>query len=121
MMDDTFSGEEGFFEMDDVLNDRQVPSDDQVFADASDQGYDDFPIGIALDEAVDDELSGDELPEQQPPSLTEEQIDAAIERLIRAKYGQSIEQFIAASIEKIVTKHIETLRQSMLEDDGPID
>jgi hypothetical protein len=126
MMDETFSGEEGIIELDDVLNDRGEPDtafdtpDDQVLeevpADSGANDYDAFPIGIAIDEEMDDET-----PDQQPPSLTNEQIDAAVERLILAKYGQSIEQFIATSIEKIVTKQIESLRKSLLEDDGPID
>ena len=126
MMDDTFSGQEGLLELNDVLEDQNEPKaafdavDDEVSEEAAtdldSRADEDFPIGIALDE-----ITEDQIPDLPPPSLTNEQIDAALERLIQTKYGQSIEQFIAASIEKIVTKQIESLRQSLLEDDGPID
>ena len=56
----------------------------------------------------------------QPPAanpLTEDQIDAAVERVITRMYAGTIETIIRQSIEKVVYKEIERLKNRLLEDD----
>ena len=56
----------------------------------------------------------------QPPAanaLTEDQIDAAVERVITRMYAGTIETIIRQSIEKAVYKEIERLKNRLLEDD----
>jgi hypothetical protein len=56
----------------------------------------------------------------QPPAanaLTEDQIDAAVERVITRMYAGTIETIIRQSIEKAVFKEIERLKNRLLEDD----
>ena len=45
----------------------------------------------------------------------------AIENIIRVKYGQTIEQLIAKTVEKVVTREIESLKRNLLEDKDLID
>jgi hypothetical protein len=49
--------------------------------------------------------------------LTEDQIDAAVERVITRMYAGTIETIIRQSIEKAVYKEIERLKNRLLEDD----
>ncbi|MDA8138269.1 MAG: hypothetical protein M0036_06385 [Desulfobacteraceae bacterium] len=44
-------------------------------------------------------------------------LEEAVEKVIRAKYGQTIEQLIATVVEKVVTREIESLKRNLLEDD----
>ena len=56
----------------------------------------------------------------QPPAanaLTEDQIDAAVERVITRMYAGTIETVIRQSIEKAVLKEIERLKNHLLEND----
>jgi len=56
----------------------------------------------------------------QPPAanaLTEDQIDAAVERVITRMYAGTIETIILQSIEKAVFKEIERLKNRLLEND----
>jgi hypothetical protein len=56
----------------------------------------------------------------QPPAagvLTEDQIDAAVERVITRMYAGTIETIILKSIEKAVSKEIERLKSRLLEND----
>ena len=56
----------------------------------------------------------------QPPAahaLTEDQIDAAVERVITRMYAGTIETIIRQSIEKAVFKEIERLKNRLLEND----
>jgi hypothetical protein len=56
----------------------------------------------------------------QPPAasaLTEDQIDAAVERVITRMYAGTIETIILQSIEKAVSKEIERLKNRLLEND----
>lgn len=56
----------------------------------------------------------------QPPganALTEDQIDAAVERVITRRYAGTIETIILQSIEKAVFKEIERLKNRLLEND----
>jgi hypothetical protein len=56
----------------------------------------------------------------QPPAasaLTEDQIDAAVERVITRMYAGTIETIILQSIEKAVSKEIEQLKNRLLEND----
>jgi hypothetical protein len=56
----------------------------------------------------------------QPPAanaLTEDQIDAAVERVITRMYAGTIETIIRQSIEEAVLREIERLKNHLLEDD----
>jgi hypothetical protein len=56
----------------------------------------------------------------QPPAantLTEDQIDAAVERVITRMYAGTIETIIRQSIEKAVSKEIQRLKNHLLEND----
>jgi len=83
----------------DVIMDK-VPEDD--FADS---------LGIELDSK--DDISGDLL---EPDSITDEKIEAALERVIKKVFYEKIDRLLAESIEKTVKKEIEKLKKALLED-----
>ena len=127
MMSDTFSGDDGLINLDDVLGRRQddtapeaiepetVETDLAAEDDtepAAGKPSDDFTIGIALDE-IDLENEG--------MSVSQEEIESAVERIIQKKYGRTIEQLVATTVEKMVRGEIESIRRSMLEDEDSSD
>jgi hypothetical protein len=72
-----------------------------------------FPVGIGVAE-VQAALG----PKAAP---TEEDIEAVIEKIIRTKYGQTIEQMIATVVEKVVTREMNNIRRDLMEDQGESD
>jgi hypothetical protein len=72
-----------------------------------------IPVTAALSQSYTEDLS-------QPPAantLTEDQIEAAVERVITRMYAGTIETIIRQSIEKAVLKEIERLKNHLLEND----
>jgi hypothetical protein len=51
------------------------------------------------------------------PAVTGRDLEKAIEEVIRTRYAQTIEQMIATVVEKVVTREMESIRQSLLNDD----
>ena len=50
--------------------------------------------------------------------LTDKELEDVIERIIRTKYAETIERHIASVVEKVVTREMESLKRSMMEDQG---
>jgi hypothetical protein len=72
-----------------------------------------IPVTAALSQSYTVDVS-------QPPAantLTEDQIEAAVERVITRMYAGTIETIIRQSIEKAVLKEIERLKNHLLEND----
>ncbi len=53
---------------------------------------------------------------QEPVSLSPEQIDEALERVITKMYSDKIEGIIISAIEKAVTREIDKIKTALLED-----
>jgi hypothetical protein len=53
--------------------------------------------------------------------LTDKELEDLIERIIRTKYAETIERHIASVVEKVVTREMESLKRSMMEDQGEDD
>jgi hypothetical protein len=53
-------------------------------------------------------------------TLTDPEIEAAVERILKTKYAETIERLIANAVEKAVNREIEILKRSMLDDDEPL-
>jgi hypothetical protein len=51
------------------------------------------------------------------PAVTGRDLEKAIEEVIRTRYAQTIEQMIATAVEKVVTREMDSIRQSLLNDD----
>ena len=70
---------------------------------------DDFAdsLGIELDSKED--ISGAD-------SITDEKLDAALERVIKKVFYEKIDGLLAQAIEKTVTREIEKLKKALLED-----
>ena len=120
MMDDTFSGEALDLGLEEGAIQENGETENQAPEAPGEGTFDDFPIGIAIAEGQGGSES-DEPYDEIGASLTTAQIDAAVERLVLAKFGQTIEQMVAASIEKIVSQEIESIRQSLLEDEDAME
>lgn len=73
--------------------------------------------GMAIGKDI-EEIKG---PAGESSALSGEALERAVERVIRAKYGESIEQLIAKTVEKVVTREIESLKRTLLEDQNLID
>lgn len=73
--------------------------------------------GMAIGKDLED-IKG---PAGESSALSGEELERAVERVIRAKYGESIEQLIAKTVEKVVTREIESLKRTLLEDQNLID
>jgi hypothetical protein len=101
--------------LDDVLNRDREPMEEAEAEEsppsASDEGIAPISLGMPLDEVA----------EEQPVTLTGKQIEAAIERLIQNKYSKTLEELVAAAVEKAVTREIESIRRSLMEDDDQIE
>jgi len=50
-------------------------------------------------------------------SLTDQEVEAAVERILKTKYAETIERLIANAVEKAVSREIENLKRTMLDDD----
>lgn len=77
---------------------------------ASDDDFADS-LGIELDSKED--ISGDLL---EPDSITDEKIEASLERVIKKVFYEKIDRLLAEAIEKTVKKEIEKLKKALLED-----
>jgi hypothetical protein len=50
-------------------------------------------------------------------TLTDQEVEAAVERILMTKYAETIERLIANAVEKAVNREIENLKRTMLDDD----
>jgi hypothetical protein len=57
--------------------------------------------------------------QEEEITLTDSQIEAAVERIIQKKYAATIEQLVAQAVEKAVAREIETIKRAMLDGDEP--
>lgn len=83
------------------LTRQSRPQEDQTDADGP-------PLEVAQDGVAADRTS---------PAVTGKDLEKAIEEVIRTRYAQTIEQMIATVVEKVVTREMESIRQSLLNDD----
>lgn len=92
---------------------------------------DELDSEFAMDESMEDDLMGtlgmeldiesekdkeEELPEIK--DISGEQVEAALERVIRKMFYEKIDHILADVIDKTVSKEIETLKGKMLKDAG---
>jgi len=93
---------------------------------------DQLDTGAQLDEALDDDFAdslGIELDSKEDISkdpfaaetITDEKIEAALERVIKKVFYEKIDGLLAEAIEKTVTKEIERLKKVLLEDSPDAD
>jgi hypothetical protein len=76
------------------------------------------------DSASDDAFSTlgielDELEAEGVPVVSAQEVEAAVERIILKKYGTTIETLIANAVEKAVTREINTIKRSLMDEDDP--
>ena len=88
---------------------------------------DEFDADSIIDESLDDDFAdslGIELDSKEdiskdlfePGSITDEKIEAALERVIKKVFYEKIDGLLAGAIEKTVTREIEKLKKALLED-----
>lgn len=92
---------------------------------------DELDSEFAMDESIEDDLMGtlgmeldlesetvekEELPEAK--DISDEQVEAALERVIRKMFYEKIDHILADVIDKTVSREIETLKGTMLGDAG---
>ncbi|PIE67018.1 MAG: hypothetical protein CSA23_06010 [Deltaproteobacteria bacterium] len=58
---------------------------------------------------------------EEPIPLSDQQIEAALERVIEKVYGEKIEQLMIQAIEKTIKEEIERIKQALLDDSDPLD
>jgi hypothetical protein len=111
---------EQIIQLADVLNSSQT------------DGLMDGDVQLDIDEALEDEeelsepdatasvlgIELDDIQDQQLMPLTDKEIDDAVERVIQRKYGASIEELIANAVEKAVSREIESLKRSIMDNDA---
>ncbi len=56
---------------------------------------------------------------QEGKKLTDEEIEAAVVRILQSKFGKTIEQLIARTVEKAVSREIQNIKRAMLDGDEP--
>ena len=83
---------------------------DSIMDEASEDDFADS-LGIELDAKED--ISGDLF---EPDSVTDEKIEAALERVIKKVFYEKIDRLLVDAIEKTVTREIEKLKKALLED-----
>ena len=76
-------------------------------------------VGLPLD-TIDEKPPHEESPAAPPVSLSEDQIEAALERTIRNIYGEKIEQLMIQTIEKTVLQEIAKIKQALMENDDDV-
>jgi hypothetical protein len=69
-------------------------------------------LGIALDE-----IQSEGRQEDERLSLSQQEIEDAVERLIVRKYGLTIEDMVANAVERIVSREIESIKRSFAENE----
>jgi len=88
---------------------------------------DEFNTNTITDEAPEDDFtdslgieldSNEEISEGpfEPDSITDEKIEAALERVIKKLFYEKIDRLLVDAIEKTVTREIEKLKKALLED-----
>ena len=113
-----------------ALEPEEAPDDDHVIQ-LSDilqnsRNRDSIAASSDLDDSGKDEDEKDEMRdlsagigmvlEDQTGTLSDDTIEAAIERYIRARYGGDLERMIAAVVEKAVAREIEQLKRSFMDE-----
>ena len=107
-----------FDDIDELDNDLIKETDDftdefdmDAITDEAPEGDFTDSLGIELDSKED--ISGDLF---EPDNITDEKIEAALERVIKKVFYEKIERLLAEAIEKTVTREIEKLKKALLED-----
>ena len=77
------------------------------------------PASDATDDGIDIKEIREALGE--PSELTDKELEEAIEKIIRTKYAETIEKHIAAAVEKVVTREMESIKRDLMEDQDPDD
>jgi hypothetical protein len=129
---DQLGEDEEIIELTDVIDESPLETEDQPFEltdepdDAIDEDLmldedeDDFvsSLGVEIDteEESSEELDTISVPEQAPVSVTPEQVEEALERVIKKMFSEKIEGILIGVIEKAVAKEINRLKSALLED-----
>ncbi len=56
---------------------------------------------------------------ESPVRLSQQAVAQAVEQFIRSRYADTIEKMIASAVEKVVTREMENIKRSLLEDQEP--
>lgn len=91
-----------------TLGVEEEPADEGLGPDQEEAGMD---IGIELNDVMD----------TLDPSVdvTEKDLERAVEQIIRTKYAETIEKMIASVVERVVTREMENIKQSLMRDEDP--
>lgn len=75
------------------------------------------PVAAAFTPERDAAPGGPVPPAPEAPTLTDEQLTAALERVIEKVYGDRIEELLMATIEKTVRREIQKIKSTLMTDD----
>ncbi len=129
---DQLGEDEEIIELTDVIDESPLETEDQPF-ELTDEPDDAIDEDLMLDEDEDDfvsslgveidteEESAEEfdtisVPEQAPVSVTTEQVEEALERVVKKMFSEKIDGILIEVIEKAVAKEIDRLKSALLED-----
>ena len=105
--------EEAVTELTDIIEDETIDFDLDIETEESDEGLE-FKVD---DSAGYDSLEPEELTESLGAlSVTQEQIEAALERVIEKKFTDKIEIILFEVMEKVIEKEIVEIRESLQKD-----
>jgi hypothetical protein len=121
--DDSFDEAEIGIEVDEApAEDSVVIDEDEAFdehLDMVDEEDDDFIESMGMDLEVEDNEPEAKIEEEALStgvSLTQEQVEKSLERVIEKMFSEKIENVLVAVIEKLVSKEIEKLKGILLEE-----
>lgn len=123
-LEDDSRQEEGVIQLSEVIGrnslEEDMPPIEQIQMGAEEE-LDNQTISLEAEAAGD--AMGLDLEEEarmKDNTLTDQEIEAAVERILQTKYAETIERLIAKAVEKAVTREIESIKRAMLDGDDPI-
>lgn len=118
-MDEPESGAEGnIIELTDIIENEGMDLNLDIVKVDTDTGTEDFDLGLELEEKA-NTPPVDQNPGLEPPfsfTLTPEQLEAALERVIEKQFADQIQTILFQVIERVIEREITGIRESLQKD-----
>lgn len=117
---DNNAEQEQVIQLADVLSASKRPPLSEHSQLSSGEDMDDLPVGSETQDETNGTAPKPEEETADDSALFEDKkIEAAVEKIIRTKYADKLEQLIASAVEKAVTQEIANIRRSLSDNEEP--
>lgn len=114
-MSDINDRDEDIIELTDIVDEKSVPADDGLteLTDIIEETGTELGTDITMEDSIDDDKDS---VEPQNLNLTQDQLEASLERIIEKKFGDKIETILFEITEKVINEQVIKIKKSLQKD-----